>query len=64
MKIAAIVFFVAATLGAQESIPKPADMVLINEDIFSIAPEKIRDARVLKTFVGGRLIFDANAPPK
>jgi predicted amidohydrolase YtcJ len=43
---------------------KLADMVLINEDIFSIGPEKIRDGRVLKTFVGGRLVFDANAPPK
>ena len=43
---------------------KLADMVLINEDIFSIAPEEIRDGRVLKTFVGGRLVFDANAPPK
>ena len=40
---------------------KLADMVLLNEDIFSIAPEKIRNVRVLKTFVGGRLIFDANA---
>ncbi len=39
---------------------KLADMVLLNEDIFSIAPEKIRDVRVLKTFVGGRLIFDAH----
>jgi predicted amidohydrolase YtcJ len=43
---------------------KLADMVLINEDIFSIAPEKIRDVRVLKTFAGGRLVFDANAPAK
>ncbi len=39
---------------------KLADMVLLNEDIFSIAPEKIRDVRVLKTFVGGKLIFDVN----
>jgi predicted amidohydrolase YtcJ len=39
-------------------------MVLLNEDIFSIAPEKIRDVRVLKTFLGGRLIFDASAPAK
>jgi predicted amidohydrolase YtcJ len=39
---------------------KLADMVLLNEDIFSIAKEKIRDVRVLKTFVGGRLVFDAN----
>lgn len=43
---------------------KLADMVLLNEDVFSIAPEKIRDVRVLKTFVGGRLIFDANAGAK
>ncbi len=38
---------------------KLADMVLLSDDIFSIAPEKIRDVRALKTFVGGRLIFDA-----
>jgi hypothetical protein len=38
---------------------KLADMVLLSDDIFSIAPEKIRDARVLKTFVGGRLVFDS-----
>jgi predicted amidohydrolase YtcJ len=40
---------------------KLADMVLLSDDIFSIAPEKIRDVRVLKTFVGGRLTFDATA---
>jgi predicted amidohydrolase YtcJ len=40
---------------------KLADMVLLNEDIFSIAPEKIRDVRVVKTFVGGRLVFDSVA---
>jgi len=41
---------------------KLADMVLLSDDIFSIEPEKIRDVRVLKTFVGGRLVFDAVAP--
>ena len=40
---------------------KLADMVLLDEDIFSIPPEKIREVRVLKTFVGGKLIFDAAA---
>jgi predicted amidohydrolase YtcJ len=40
---------------------KLADMVLLSEDIFSIAPEKIRDVRVVKTFVGGRLVFDSVA---
>ncbi len=38
---------------------KLADMVLLSEDIFSIPPEKIREARVLKTFVGGKLVFDS-----
>ena len=40
---------------------KLADMVLLSDDIFAIGPEKIRDVRVLKTFVGGRLVFDAAA---
>ena len=40
---------------------KFADMVLLSDDIFSIAPERIRDVRVLKTLVGGRLVFDADA---
>ena len=40
---------------------KLADMVLLSDDIFSMVPEKIRDVRVLQTFVGGRLVFDAAA---
>jgi len=40
---------------------KLADIVLLSEDIFSIPPEKIREVRVLKTFVGGKLVFDAAA---
>ena len=40
---------------------KLADMVLVSDDIFSIAPEKIRDVQVLKTLVGGRLVFDRSA---
>ena len=40
---------------------KLADMVLLSDDIFTIAPEMIRDVRVLKTFVGGRMVFDAAA---
>jgi predicted amidohydrolase YtcJ len=38
---------------------KLADMVVLSDDLFSIAPEKIRDVRVMKTFVGGRLVFDS-----
>jgi len=35
-----------------------ADMVLLSDDIFSIDPAKIRDTKVLKTFVGGKLVYD------
>jgi predicted amidohydrolase YtcJ len=34
-----------------------ADMVLIDRDLTAIAPETIRDAKVLKTIVGGRVVF-------
>jgi len=37
---------------------KLADMVLLSDDIFSIEPAKIRDVKVLKTIVGGRLVWD------
>jgi predicted amidohydrolase YtcJ len=37
-----------------------ADMVLLSDDIFSLPPERIRDVKVLKTFVGGRVTFDAS----
>ncbi|HEX8871322.1 MAG TPA: amidohydrolase [Candidatus Acidoferrum sp.] len=39
---------------------KLADMVLLNEDVFSIAPEKIRNVRALKTIVGGKLVYEAS----
>jgi len=34
-----------------------ADMVLIDRDLTAIAPETIRDARVMKTIIGGRVVF-------
>ena len=34
-----------------------ADMVLIDRDLTAIAPETIRDAKILKTIVGGRVVF-------
>lgn len=39
---------------------KLADMVILSDDIFSIDPAKIRDVRVVKTFVGGKLVWDAD----
>jgi predicted amidohydrolase YtcJ len=41
---------------------KLADMVLLSDDIFSIAPEKIRDVRVEKTILGGKVIWDIGSP--
>ena len=43
---------------------KLADMVLLSDGIFSIDPVKIRDTKVLKTFVGGKLVYDASAAGK
>lgn len=43
---------------------KLADMVLLNEDITSIDPVKIRHVEVLKTIVGGKVVFDGNAVHK
>jgi len=40
---------------------KLADMVLLSDDIFSIAPEKIRNVHVLKTIVGGKVVFDSDS---
>ena len=41
---------------------KLADMVVLSDDIFSIDPVKIRDVKVLKTMVGGRLVWDSARP--
>jgi Predicted metal-dependent hydrolase with the TIM-barrel fold len=40
---------------------KLADMVILSDDIFAIAPEKIREVKVLKTFVGGKMVWDSKA---
>jgi predicted amidohydrolase YtcJ len=38
---------------------KLADMVLLSGDVLTIDPVKIRDVRVLKTWVGGKLTYEA-----
>jgi predicted amidohydrolase YtcJ len=40
---------------------KLADMVLLSGDILNIDPGKIRDVKVLKTWVGGKPTYDAGA---
>jgi predicted amidohydrolase YtcJ len=39
-----------------------ADMVLIDRDLTAIRPETIRDAKVLKTIVGGRVVYARQEP--
>jgi predicted amidohydrolase YtcJ len=40
---------------------KLADMVLLSQDILTIPAEKIQEATVLKTFVGGKVVWDGNS---
>jgi predicted amidohydrolase YtcJ len=43
---------------------KLADMILLSDDILSIDAAKIRDVKVLKTIVGGRLVWDVDRKNK
>ena len=38
---------------------KLADFVLLDADILAIAADRIRDVKVLRTYVGGRLEYEA-----
>lgn len=40
---------------------KLADMVLLSDDVFSIEPAQIRQVRVLKTILGGKVVWDSSA---
>ncbi len=37
---------------------KLADLVVLSDDIFHIDPVKIREVRVLKTIVGGKIVYE------
>jgi hypothetical protein len=56
--------WVAGEEGAKGSLEpgKLADLVVIDRDIFSIPPEQLKDADVLLTIVGGRVVHDASRP--
>ncbi len=41
---------------------KLADMVLLSDDVLTVDPVKIRDVKVLKTWVGGKVTYDAASP--
>ena len=38
-----------------------ADVVILDRDLFTIAPEQIRSARVATTIVGGKIVVDADS---
>jgi predicted amidohydrolase YtcJ len=38
---------------------KLADLVIIDRDLFSLRPQQIKDAKVLLTMVGGRIVYSA-----
>ena len=40
---------------------KLADLVVLEEDIFSITPEKIKDVKVLTTMVDGKILYSRNS---
>lgn len=43
---------------------KLADMVMLSDDIFSIDPAKIREVKVVKTIVGGKVVWDQDRKNK
>jgi predicted amidohydrolase YtcJ len=43
------------------TVGKLADMVLLSDDVLSIDPVKIREVKVFKTWVGGKMTYDADA---
>jgi predicted amidohydrolase YtcJ len=56
--------FADADLGRLER-GRLADFVLIDRDLTHVPPESIRDARVLMTIVGGRVVYErTDAPPR
>jgi predicted amidohydrolase YtcJ len=41
---------------------KRADLILIDRDVLTVSPEEMRDAKVLWTMVGGKIVWTAPAP--
>src|SRR5262245_10575599 len=40
-----------------------ADLVVVDRDVLSVPSDQLKDVKVLKTFVGVELVFDAERPP-
>jgi hypothetical protein len=39
---------------------KLADLVLLSEDVLAIPSAQLRNVRTVKTWLGGKLVYDAN----
>ena len=39
-------------------VGKSADLIVLNQNLFDITPNKISDTQVMKTFFGGELVFE------
>lgn len=39
---------------------KLADFVIIDKDIFHVSPEEIKDIQILKTYLGGKLVYSSS----
>jgi hypothetical protein len=53
---AAYSLFVEDIVGTLE-VGKSADLIVIDQDLFSIEPLKISDTRVLRTYLNGKLVY-------
>jgi predicted amidohydrolase YtcJ len=53
---AAFASFEESTKGSLAA-GKLADLVVLDRDLFTLAPERIREIRVVATVVGGRVVY-------
>ena len=52
---------VLATVEKIEEPGKLADFIVLDRDLFSASPEELLEARVLRTYLGGREVYSAVA---
>jgi predicted amidohydrolase YtcJ len=55
----ALAAFQEGELGSL-SVGKRADFVLLDQDIMTVAPERVLETEVVATFVGGRAVYERN----